>query len=110
MQERQRIRNFSVHSYVVQVACFITVALLLKVLVWGLLQLEFIDQVFIYAMKVIKKITWNKNSEIALVIFILPLIMNTIMFWVVDSILMKGASCLDALKTYLFCTCNQSTD
>ena len=106
MQERQRIKNFSVHTYVVQVACFIIVAMMLKVLVWGLLQLRFIDQVFVHAMQLIGRITWDKNSEIALVIFILPLIMNCIMFWVVDSILMKGSSCLDVLKNVLLCRRN----
>lgn len=109
MQERQRIKNFSVHTYVVQVACFIIVAMMLKVLVWGLLQLQFIDQVFVHAMQLIGRITWDKNSEIALVIFILPLIMNCIMFWVVDSILMKGSSCLDVLKNFLLCRRNPTT-
>jgi hypothetical protein len=54
----------------------------------------------------------NKYIEILIVLFIIPLILNIFMFWVVDNILMQSQGCLyvivdwiKKLPKLLFCKC-----
>ncbi|XP_035227214.1 store-operated calcium entry regulator STIMATE-like isoform X2 [Stegodyphus dumicola] len=74
-----------VNAWLSQCAVYIALMLIEKILITLLIQLDFWDQVRKIIMSPIK----DPKVEVAIVVLIVPFIINVFMFWVVDNFLMQ---------------------
>ena len=103
---------FSLSIWSLQTIAYLLVTVIEKVVVFKLLAIDSLEVVF-HDLRILMT-AWFKNKyiEILIVLFIIPLILNIFMFWVVDNILMQSQGCLyvifdwiKKLPKLLFCKC-----
>jgi len=103
LEHRSKLGSFSCQSYSVQLACYLIVTMVLKVIVYFILKIEAVDHLFLKIRELFTFYVSSKESEIFIVLFLVPLILNIIMLWVTDSILMHGETCADVIKKFIRC-------
>lgn len=103
LEHRSKLGSFSCQSYSVQLACYLIVTMVLKVFVYFILKIEAVDHLFLKIRALFTFYVSSKESEIFIVLFLIPLILNIFMLWVTDSILMHGETCADVIKKFIRC-------
>ena len=92
---------FSLSIWSLQTFAYLIVTVIEKVVVFKLLAIDSLEVVF-HDLRILMT-AWFKNKyiEILIVLFIIPLILNIFMFWVVDNILMQSQGCLHVIFHWL---------
>jgi hypothetical protein len=92
---------FSLSIWSLQTFAYLLVTVIEKVVVFKLLAIDSLEVVF-HDLRILMT-AWFKNKyiEILIVLFIIPLILNIFMFWVVDNILMQSQGCLHVIFDWL---------
>lgn len=83
-------RPVSTSVWCLQTFLYLWVTLIEKVVVYYILMIEALQRFYEELRTLLTLFVPYKNLEIALVLFIIPFILNCVMFWVIDNILMKG--------------------
>lgn len=81
---------FSAPIWLLQTGCYFVVTLFEKFSTFQILSIKGLLVVFEGIRGLLTKWVHNKNVEVALALFVIPLILNCFMFWIVDNILMRA--------------------
>jgi len=91
-EDTGRRMPFSIRIWLLQTSCYLMVTVFEKVCTVGILSIYGMESVFKAIAVLLTKWVDNKDVEVGLTLFIIPLLLNCFMFWVVDNILMKAVS------------------
>jgi len=100
-QETVTLHMISKRVWMLQTICYLVVTVVEKIIVYGILQLDSLEQFFYEIRILLTRWTDSKEVEIALVMLVIPFFLNCFMFWIVDNILMGGTSCLAKAKNII---------
>ena len=91
---RREFKNISMAIYWLQTFGYLLVTVIEKLAVFHITQAPQLQRFFGELRVLLTQLVPIKDLEVALVLFVIPFILNCLMFWVVDNILMKGMGCL----------------
>merc|ERR1711934_582464 len=83
---------FSAPIWLLQTSCYLIVTVFEKYSTFQILSIKGLLVVFEGIRGLLTKWVHNKNVEVALALFVIPLILNCFMFWIVDNILMRAVN------------------
>ena len=94
-------KKISKRVYALQTLAYLLTTVIEKLFTYWILSLERLLRFYKELRALLTQLVPIKQFEIALVMFVIPFILNCVMFWVIDNILMKSVGCLSTVSMKL---------